>query len=709
GRTLFEAVADACRIGDRFALREMAATWIDLITTLRDASFDHGELTPDNVLLRPSGELTLVDYDSVAWKGSPQPPTRRAEPNYGHPAAQAAPIGIRDAFPSLIIYASLSVLARWPSLHGEFGDPPGQVGGALLFHARDLADPRQSAVFATVRSRADWEIDQILEVVQQACLDQAAEAPSATSMASRFETSTLPAPAATSRSDASPAHRRSLEPKPPAPSGETGRDRQAQFTHLNSLLLAGDDEGARRYWLESGLASDPDAARELGPRIEDVARRGLLQRARAAAETGDAATLLQLWQRGRFADYRPAAPLLPMVEAARRRISQVDRLRRALDANDEPTVIQLWPKLRGEALASALAIRAQEVMAKHVGGQVAAALSQGDDEQVVAAVTEAEASGVAVGVEARQARRSAAERLSTRLLLREAIAADDREALVTLALSRRLDELGSQDPPTVRVVLQALAWPHLLHALGARDDTEIVAAYNEDLFGDDQRLTLDQRARIDLARKRVSWLAAIRAALRQRNLLTIRDLLEKAPPGAERRLSQVERTRIERFAARDDAVERLTAALRDGSDTAILAALSQVEAAGATLPEALDWAAVRGVVDRVTLAEAIHAATNADPPDYGRLAHLLPAARAAAATAHGSAIDLAAMERDLLRTAHLARLREALQGEDDAAIAAAARPDPYGALARLSPEQRERVERALSERQSPSAAVSLGA
>jgi len=706
GPTLFEAVVHACQISDRRGLKEMAATWIELISSLRDASFDHGELTPDNVLLRPNGDLALVDYDSVAWKGSPRPPARQPEPNYGHPATHATPVGIRDAFPSLIIYASMSVLARWPSLHGEFGDPPGTRGGALLFHARDLANPRQSPVFATVRSRADWEINQILEVVQQACLDHAAEVPSATSMATRLSSPDLPPSPVLSSSPARPEVRRAQAPTPPAAGAATPRDRQTHLTHLNSLLLAGDEEGARRYWLESGLAADPDAERELGPRIEDVARRGLLQRAREAAEMGDAATLLQLWQSGRFADYRPAAPLLPLVEAARRRLGQVDRLRRALVANDEPTVVRLWPELRGDALASSLAIRAQAVTAQHVGSVVAAALSQGSDEHLIAVVADAATRGVAVSAEARRAQREAIERQATREELREAIDADDRDTLVTLMLSRRLDEVGSQDPATVRAVLRSLAWPHLLHALEVRDDREIAAAYDEELFGNDPRLTLDQRARIDLARKRIAWLAAIRSGLRQRDIQSVRDLLEKTPPGAERRLTQVERTRIGRFAARNDAVARLTDALRDGSDTAILAALSQVEAAGATFPEALDWAAVRGVVDRVTLAEAIHAATTADPPDYVRLAHLLPAARATAATPQGAGIDIARLERNILRTAHLARLQEALQSDDDAAIAAAARPDPYGALAQLSAAQRVRVEQALRERQPQAVVVS---
>ena len=59
---------------------------------------------------------------------------------------------------------------------------------------------------------------------------------------------------------------------------------------------------------------------------------------------------------------------------------------------------------------------------------------------------------------------------------------------------------------------------------------------------------------------------------------------------------------------------------------------------------------------------------------------------------------LARLEGGVLRAAHLARLQEALAREEEAAIAAAARPDPFGALARLTGEQRARVERALAGR-----------
>jgi hypothetical protein len=146
-------------------------------------------------------------------------------------------------------------------------------------------------------------------------------------------------------------------------------------------------------------------------------------------------------------------------------------------------------------------------------------------------------------------------------------------------------------------------------------------------------------------------------------------------------------------------VSRLERALREGPDREVVAALAEFESAGAPFSDVLDWTAVRGVVDRISLAEALRAATTADPPDTAQLSRLLPAARAALGDqGMPGGVDWAALERSVLRAAHLARLRETLAGGDEARIAFAAVPDPYGALSLLTPEERERVESALERR-----------
>jgi hypothetical protein len=461
--------------------------------------------------------------------------------------------------------------------------------------------------------------------------------------------------------------------------------RQRLLTRLNSLLLAGDDLGALRLWSTSGLAHDPDAIDAVGARMDAIAERfGVADRLAPMP--------------------RPQPPPWPAatISAAPPRAAPVanhglaDRLRAAIASGDTGETFRLWLDARGTPLPLGLAGRVHGYLQNALGGAIRQAIVRRDDGAIVATLRQAQAAGIPLAAEHRQAGRDAARRIETRRALEAALTNDDRAALAALSLSGRIAELGRPPRPVERAIARALAWPHLERAMDANDDATILAAYDPDLFDDDPALPRAYRERVALAEARTAWLYRVRTALRDRNAATLRAAMLEPPPGAEARLSAVERTRIDRLVMRDAAAARLAQALREGPDAAIVAALNQIEAAGAPLPEAIDWAAVRGVVDRVTLAEAIREAATADPPAYTRLARLLPAARAAGAGGFSAdGIDFAALEADLLRAAHLARLRDALALDDDDAIAHAAAPDPYGAVSRLPGEQQARVATAL--------------
>jgi hypothetical protein len=239
----------------------------------------------------------------------------------------------------------------------------------------------------------------------------------------------------------------------------------------------------------------------------------------------------------------------------------------------------------------------------------------------------------------------------------------------------------------------------LERALVSDDDAAIAAAVDPELWREEGSLPPTARQRLDLARSRIRWVEDVRAALRRRDGIALRRLLEHSPPDAETHLTDVERRRIKRASTREAAVSRLERALREGPDREVVAALAEFESAGAPFPEVLDWTAVRGVVDRISLAEALRAAASANPPDTAQLARLLPAARAALGDrGMPGEPDWAALEESVMCAAHLARLRDAIAAEDDARIAFAAVPDPFGALSLLTPEERERVDVALERR-----------
>lgn len=683
GPTLIAATDRACRANDRPYLSALAAAWAAMVDALAESDFAHGDLTGDNAIVRPREGIALVDLDTATWPGSPKPPTPDLTPGYRHPRGRVSKAERRDDFAALMIYASLRVLAQWPDLREEHGEPPSKPGGTLLFSPKDLSNPDASLLFGKLRVVDDPEVQALVGILREACLVKADEVPP-------FREA-IDAAIHVARSV--PATRPTAAPK-----GFDPRERQRRLTRLNSLLLAGDAEAARRYWQSSGLQDDPEAARELGARMAELDRLPALREPRQPPQPFDSSAVASIWEREKPSESPRATPARPLVESAKRRVDAIERLKRALESGDAATVGRLWPELRGDPAAAAYAIAATEIVSKLTGAAIAGAIERGDDAAVVAAVRDAEAQGMAVGTPSRRAARAARNRLTVKRQLETALQADDREALAALALGGQLEHLGRLPESTMQAIVRALHWPLLMRALAGDDDLAINYAFDPDVFENADGLGQAERERIDLARRRIRWLEVTRQALRQRDAVTLRGAMGEIPEGADRRLSRVERERMTRLLNRHHAIAGLTRAMAAGDDNGIVDALNDIESAGATLPDDLDWEAVRGVIDRLSLAAAVRRAALSTPPDYARLARLLPAARDAAGgeTPYlGPNLDFAQLEGDVIKGAARARLREAIASADEGAIVAAAEPDLYGIVPTLTPEERKVVERTV--------------
>lgn len=687
GPTLIAAADRAARAADRNYLIALAAAWLTAVDALADAEFAHGNLTGDNALVRAREGIAFVDYDTASWPGSPKPPTSDQLPGYRHPRGIASRPERRDDFTALVIYTSLRVLGQWPDLREEHGDPPSKPGGLLLFSPKDLANPDGSKLFGKLRVIDDPEVQALLGILRETCLVKVDDVPSFREAvdAAVHVARTVPASRPTT----------SVDP----------RDRQQRLTRLNSLLLAGDEEAARRFWRSSGLRDDPEAHRELGARMAELERPRPRRESRRAFDPLEVPETLTPWEREHFSVESPS-PILtpepsprPATRAAHRRSNVVEQLRVAIESGDAAAVGALWPQVRHDPDAAVFAIPATEILSKLLGAAIAGAIERGDDTATLDAISDAEEQGVAVAATARRAARDAKRRLSVRRQFEAALHDDDRETLAALALGGQLEELGKLTETSMRSVVRAIQWPLLMRALSGDDDRAIALAFDNDVFENAAGLTTEQRHRIDLAQRRLRWLERIRTALRQRDASTLRLAFEDVPGNADQRLSQVERERITRLLNRERAIGHLTNAMRTGDDIAIVDALNDVEVAGATLPESLDWNAVRGVVDRLSLAAAIRRAALAQPPDYTRLARLLPAARDASGGEPpylGSNLDFVQLESDVTRAAARARLRDAIARADEVAIVAAAVPDLYGTIPTLTPGERKVVETAVA-------------
>jgi hypothetical protein len=628
GRTLIRAVDRLAQEQQTEPLALLADRWLEAAMELERVGFSHGDLAADNLMVRPDGTIGLVDLDTAWWPSAPAASPAAGTPAYTHPRGAALDPARRDRFPALLVWASLRILARHPTLRQRWADRPDQQGAALLWTASDLRRAPRAPLFVELDALDDEILTPLLEVVRRAIRFPPEETPPLSEIAERLESLGFPRSAV-------------LEQAPPAPRrGDGRRDEERPAPEQTNTAFAPAQQ----------RAATPGGAPEVDAGI-----------------------------------------------ARERRLAAAGRLRSAIAARETATALKLWEETRGQAESALHAAAVHTLVAREATAAIERAMRRRDDDELIAAIGEAERFGVAPSAEARSAARAARQRRATRQALEDAVKRGDLASVAALARSGKLEALGRLDPTQTRAVERARAWPALERALTNGDDDAIVAAVDAAIWREEAALPLQARERVALARSRLRWVEDVRAALRRRDAPVLRGLLATTPPGAEERLSEVESRRVLRVSMREAAVARLERALREGPDQEVVAALGDLESAGTPFPEVLDWTAVRGVVDRISLAEALRAAAAADPPDAARLARLLPAARAALGD-RGSADepDWAALERHVFRAAHLARLRDALLTDDDARIAAAADPDSYGAQALLTSSELDRVVRAIA-------------
>ena len=135
GETLDRYVVS--HLQDAYALQELAFQFSRLASWLMSQPFAHGDLKPDNILVRPDGSLVLVDYDGMfvpAMQG--QQSRELGSPDFRHPQRTAERFNDHiDDFALTVILLSLKALSIRPSLWNDFA-----AADRLLFSAADYRD-----------------------------------------------------------------------------------------------------------------------------------------------------------------------------------------------------------------------------------------------------------------------------------------------------------------------------------------------------------------------------------------------------------------------------------------------------------------------------------------------------------------------------------------------------------------------------------------
>ena len=119
---------------DSYQLHLLAYQFSRLALWLMPQPFAHGDLKPDNIMVREDGTLVLIDYDGMfvpAMKG--QKAREMGSPDFRHPARTEETFNEHiDDFSLASILLSLRVIAEEPSLLEKYG-----AADRLLFSEKD--------------------------------------------------------------------------------------------------------------------------------------------------------------------------------------------------------------------------------------------------------------------------------------------------------------------------------------------------------------------------------------------------------------------------------------------------------------------------------------------------------------------------------------------------------------------------------------------
>ena len=134
-------------INDGYALDLLAYNFSRLAMWLLPQPFAHGDLKPDNILVREDGSLTLVDYDGMyvpAMQG--QKARELGSPDFRHPLRTETDFNEHiDDFPAVSILLSLKLIVQNPDLLNTYG-----ASDRLLFSESDYRDLSSCAILKQV-------------------------------------------------------------------------------------------------------------------------------------------------------------------------------------------------------------------------------------------------------------------------------------------------------------------------------------------------------------------------------------------------------------------------------------------------------------------------------------------------------------------------------------------------------------------------------
>ena len=152
----------AANYTDTHAMSMLCYRFCKMAAWLRSQSFAHGDIKPDNIMVRPDGTLTLVDYDGMfvpTMKGQKSPTVGTKD--FSHPLRTINDFDETiDDFALASIALSLKAISLNPSLLDLYG-----ASDRLLFSAADYLDLSKSKTMTALQGLlADEEARTLLSM-----------------------------------------------------------------------------------------------------------------------------------------------------------------------------------------------------------------------------------------------------------------------------------------------------------------------------------------------------------------------------------------------------------------------------------------------------------------------------------------------------------------------------------------------------------------
>ena len=160
GETMETYIAD--HYMDNYAMSMLCYRFCKMAAWLRSQPFAHGDIKPDNIMVRSDGTLTLVDYDGMfvpAMKGQKSPTIGTKD--FSHPLRTIDDFDETiDDFALASMALSLKAISLNPSLLDEYG-----ASDRLLFSAADYLDLSKSETMTALQGLlADEETKTLLSM-----------------------------------------------------------------------------------------------------------------------------------------------------------------------------------------------------------------------------------------------------------------------------------------------------------------------------------------------------------------------------------------------------------------------------------------------------------------------------------------------------------------------------------------------------------------